>query len=105
MGIVVLEREVAEAKIKDRLHCRIQSHRGQRTRLARQLEAGLLEVIRIQMSVAECVNELAGPKIAGLRHHHRQKCVRRDVEWEAEENVGAALVHLAGQRSVRDVEL
>jgi hypothetical protein len=40
-----------------------------------------------------------------LRHHVRQQRVAGDVERHAEEDVGAALVELAGQLAVGHVEL
>ena len=40
-----------------------------------------------------------------LRHHVRQQRIRGDVERHAEEDVGAALVELARQPAVGDVEL
>jgi hypothetical protein len=40
-----------------------------------------------------------------LRHHHGQQRVGGDVERHAEEDVGRALVELAGQPAVGDVEL
>ena len=57
------------------------------------------------MRIAEGVHEIAGFEAAYLRHHQREQGIGGDVERYAEENVGAALVELAGQFAVRDVEL
>jgi hypothetical protein len=57
------------------------------------------------MGVAQGVDEVAGLKTRDLRDHRRQQGVARDVERHAEEHVGGALVELARQPSVRDVEL
>src|SRR5260221_1354974 len=57
------------------------------------------------MGIAERVDELARFQSAYLRHHQSQQCVRRNVEWHAEEKIGAALIELAGEFSVGRVEL
>ena len=105
MRIVIFEREVAEFEIVDRRHARIDDHRRQRTRIALELLARLLEMIRIEMRVAEREDEFTGTQSANLRDHHRQQPVRGDVERDAEKDVGAALVHLAGEFALGDIEL
>ena len=57
------------------------------------------------MRVAERVDELARLQAADLRDHHREQRVGGDVERHAEKDVGAALVELARQLALRDVEL
>ena len=57
------------------------------------------------MRVAERVDEDAGLEPAHLRHRHGQQRVGGDVERHAEEDVGRALIELARQRAVGDVEL
>ena len=51
------------------------------------------------------MHELARPVAADLRHHHGQQRVGGDVERHAEEDIGAALVELATELAVGDVEL
>ena len=86
-------------------HIRGQPHVRQRPRLALELLARLLEVVAVEVGVAEGVDQVAGLEAADLRHHPRQQRVRSDVERDAEEDVGAALVELAGEAAVGDVEL
>ena len=57
------------------------------------------------MRVAERVDEFAGLQAGHLRHHHRQQRIGGDVEGHAEEDVGGALVELAGEPPLRDIEL
>ena len=57
------------------------------------------------MRVAEGVDELAGLQPRHLRHHHGQQRVGGDVERHAEEDVGGALIELAGQPAPGDIEL
>ena len=78
---------------------------GQRARLAGQLQPGLVEVVEVEVGVAEGVHEVARLEVADLGHHHRQQRVGGDVERHAEEDVGGALVELAGEPAVGDVEL
>jgi hypothetical protein len=79
--------------------------RQRRKRLARELQAGLLEVVAVEVRVAEGVHEVAGLVAADLGEHQGEQGVGGDVEGHAEEDVGAALVELAGEPAVGDVEL
>src|SRR6201996_3279935 len=105
MRLVVLEREIPMAEGEDVLHFGIYAHRGQRKGLARKLLARLVEMVEIEMRVAEGVHELAGREPRHLRHHHRQQRIARDVERDAQEDLGRALVELAREPAVRDIEL
>jgi predicted transcriptional regulator len=51
--------------------------------------------IRVDMQVAERVDEIARLESRDLRHHQRQQRVTRDVERHAEKQIRAALVKLA----------
>ena len=58
--LVALDRDVLVAEIEDRAHRRVQPQARQRPRLARELEARLLQVVQVEMRVAEGVHEVAG---------------------------------------------
>lgn len=62
-------------------------------------------MVRVEVQIAEGVNELLWLEVANFGDHHGQEGVGRDVERYPEKNVGAALVQLATQFTVRDVEL
>ena len=96
MRVVVLQFEVFKAEVEQVLHFGVELHLWQGSRLAGKLEAGLLEVVAVEVSVAEGVDEFAGREAAHLRHHHGEQGVAGDVEGYAEEDVGTALVELAG---------
>ena len=66
---------------------------------------GLIQVVQIEMGIAEGVDELARIEIADMGDEMGQERVARDVERNAEENIGAALVELARKPAVGDVEL
>ena len=62
-------------------------------------------MVLVEVGVAQGVDEVAGGEIADLGHHHRQQRVGGDVEGDAEEGVGAALVELAGEPPLGHPEL
>ena len=51
------------------------------------------------------MNELARLQTRHLRDHHRQEGVRGNIERHPEKEVGRALVELAGEASLCDIEL
>ena len=51
------------------------------------------------------MHEIADGKAGHLGHHMRQQRIRCDIEWHAEEDIGAPLIELAAQLSLGDVEL
>ena len=82
--IVIEQLEIFETKVANILDLRVQLHPRERAALASELFARLFEVIRVEMQVAEGVNEIARPEIANLRHHHRQERIARNVERDSE---------------------
>src|SRR5687768_9216787 len=62
-------------------------------------------MVRVEVEVAEGVDEIARSEVANLRDHHREERVAGDVEGDAEKEVGAALIELAAQTAVEDEEL
>ena len=105
MTLVIEDREVLEAVVEDRRRSPQDGEARQRERLAGELGGDLLDVVVVEVAVAARPDELAGLEVALLRHHVREQRVGGDVERHAEEDVGAALVELARQPPVRDVEL
>src|SRR3546814_7863113 len=83
----------------------IDRHGRLRQWLALKLQVGLLLVVHVEVRSAQGVHEVARREIADLRHHHGQQSVGSDVEGHAEKDVGAALVELAGEPALGDVEL
>ena len=62
-------------------------------------------MVAVQMRIAKRMDKLTGFQSAHLRHHHGQQCIAGDVERYAKEDIGAALVKLAGQFAVGNVKL
>ena len=92
VGVVILEGEVAVVEAEDVLHIGVDAHGRQRPRVTGELQAHLVEVVLVDMRVAEGVHKVARLEVADLRHHHRQQGVAGNIEWHAQEDVGAALV-------------
>jgi len=78
--VVALEPEVLVAKREQIRDVGIQVHRRQGARLAFKLLAGLIEVVRVEVRVAERVHEVARFEFAHLRDHHRQEGITCNIE-------------------------
>src|SRR5437660_5026191 len=105
MGLVALEGEVLVLELQQLAARGVEAHARERARGAGELLARLLEMVEIEVRVAEREDELAGLEVGDLRHHQREERVGGDVERHAEEEVGASLVELAGKAALGDVEL
>jgi hypothetical protein len=62
-------------------------------------------MVQVEVGVAEGMDEVAGFQARNLRDHEGQQGVGGDVEGDAEEDIRAALVELAGEFSIRHVKL
>src|SRR5215467_1465994 len=105
VSIVVDQFKIGVIKIKDGRDRGVDPHLRQRKRYAGELQARLVDMIRIQMSVAKCVNKVARLKTTNLRNHHREQRVRSDVERHPQKYVRRSLIELARQLSVGNIEL
>ena len=59
MRIIIYQLEVIILEIEDTLHVRIDFHLRQGTRFARQLQFHLLQVVQVDVRVAQRVDEVA----------------------------------------------
>jgi len=106
MRIVVFDGNIFVAERENIAHVRIELQGRERARLAGKLAGDLLEVVVVNMCVAESVDEIADAEPADLRDHVRKKRIARDIERHAEEQIRAALVELTAQVAVpADVKL
>lgn len=104
-GVVSLQLEILILEIKEILNIRIQLHHGQRSGLTGELQAGLIQMVQIEMGVAGGMDECAGAQSAHLCHHHAEQGIGGNVERNAEESVGRTLVELERKPSVGHIEL
>ena len=103
--VVALQLEVLIVEVEDALHLGVEAHGRQRPRVARELEAALVQVVVVYVGVAESVDEVAVLEAAHLCNHHGEEGIGGDVERHAEEDVGRALVELAAEAAVDHIEL
>ena len=103
--IVIDEFEVFVFEVEYVFYFRIDLHLREGARLTAELSRHLLEMIYIDMSVSCSVDKFSRLETAYLCNHHCQKGVGSDIERNSEEDVSAALVELAGEFSVSDIEL
>lgn len=85
MRVVVLEGEVLVFELKNIPHGWVDAHGWERSWLSGKLEFRLLQMIFVQMKVAECVNKLARHEVADLSHHHGEQGVGGDIERDTQE--------------------
>src|SRR6478672_4013969 len=95
--VVALHVDVLELEGVDLTDRRVEPQLGLRPRVAGQLEPRLVEVVEVEVGVAQGVHEVADVEVGDLGDHVREQGVRRDVERHTEEHVGGALVELAAQ--------
>src|SRR5215210_212225 len=88
LRIVTLNHDVVVSEVEQRAHGRIEPQLGKRPQRAGELQAGLLQVVGVEVGVAERVDEIAGLEPRRLRHHVGEQRVGGDVEGNAEEHVG-----------------
>jgi hypothetical protein len=105
VGLVVLQLEILEHVIEEGSGPPLDAEARGREGLARELEPRLLRVVEVEVAVAARPDEVARVEPALLGHHVCQQRVTGDVEGDAEEDVGRALVELAGEAAFGDVEL
>src|SRR3954447_23064153 len=105
MRLVALKREIFIAKRKQVVDSGIEFHARHSPRLARKLQTRLVDVVEIEMRIAQRMDELAWPIAGDLCNHHRQQSVGGDIEWNSQEYVGGALIKLARQPAAGDIEL
>src|SRR5665647_1754329 len=93
--VITRKGEVIVFEGKDIPDRRINIHHWQGMRFTRELKPHLLNMIKVYMCIAKCMNELTRFITGDLCHHQRQECIRCNVKRHAEENVSTALVELA----------
>ena len=104
-GVVVLQGEVFVPEVEDGVYGGVETHGREGAGCAGELFADLVEMVVVDVGVPESVDEVPRAEAADLGHHHGQQGVGGDVEGNAEEGVGAALVELQREASVGDIEL
>ena len=105
MALVADELEILVTILIERRRLALNLQSRQRKRAAGELRLDLFEVVEVEMTIPPGPDEVADAQIGLLGDEVREQRVRGDVERDPEEDVGAALIELAGESAVRDVEL
>ena len=95
MRIVAFEREIFESEVFEIFDLGIEDHARERATLASELFAGLVEVVRVKVEVAEGVDKFPGLESGDLRHHQGEQGIGGDIERNTEKEIRTALVELA----------
>ena len=101
MGTVADQRDLVARDLGEVGHGGIDLESGQGKGLAAELLVDLVEVVRVDVGVAEGVDEVAGGQAGHVGDQVGQQGVARDVERDAQEQVGRPLVELARQPAAR----
>src|SRR3989344_1750990 len=103
--VVAGELDVFGLKLPKRFEIMIELHGRERLRFTRELLLNLAAVILVHVEIAECVDEFSRLASEYLCDDGGEKRVARDVEGNAEEYVGTALVELEADAALLDVDL
>ena len=103
--IVLYQCEIIVLEIKDIVSEWIQYHLRKRTRLTGKLQLNLLQMVVVDVRIAQGMYEIACLQAGYLRHHLEQQGIGGDVERYAKENVGTTLVELEAQLTVGNIKL
>ena len=80
MGIVALEQEVVVVVIEDGRLVALDGHTWQCARLTRELLGSLVEVVEIEVGIAQRMDKLTSLKDTLPGYHHREQCIRGYIE-------------------------
>lgn len=105
MRLVSHQFEVIVFEIEDIAYFRIEFHLRQRMGLAAELQLHLVDMVEVDVRITEGMNELTGLEACSLCHHHGEQGIGCNVKRYSEENVTAALVHLAGELPIGHIKL
>lgn len=103
--IVADDLKVLELEVVDVRHLSLELQLREWTWRALQLLLQRSHMVQVNVSVAQGVNEVAGRQVGDVSNHVSEESVRRNIERHAEPHVGRALVQLAAELAIRDVEL
>ena len=84
---IVNQLEIIEYETENIFLLGIDFNAGQIARAALKLRARLVNMIEIEMRVAQRMHEITGFQIAHLRQHLRQQRIGSNIERHAKENI------------------
>lgn len=93
MRLVIHQFDVVHCEVVDALHFGIQPELWKRQRFSAELQPDLVEVVVVDVCVAQYVDEFVRFEPRDLRYHVEEKRVRGNVEWYPKEHIAASLEH------------
>src|SRR5690242_4705551 len=96
VGLIAGQHEILEAEGADVVELSVDGQFRQRQWRAGKLPVGLVEVVEIEMGIAERVDEFAGLETRDMGDHVGEERIGGDVEGNTEEDIARALIELAG---------
>lgn len=103
--IVVQQEDIVVADLENTRRIILALHLRQRPWCSAELFHCLLQVVAVEMGVAEGVDEVANRQTTFAGHQLGQQGVGRNVKGDAEKNVSGSLVQLATKSAFGYVEL
>lgn len=105
MRRIVGQLEVLKGEVGNFPLVSVNAHGRGRSGVSGQLKIRLFLVVRVEVEVAEAVDELVGLEVANLGDHHGEQRIGRNVEGDAKEKICASLVKLATEFPIGHVKL
>jgi len=95
MRVIGLDDDVFGAEIKERCDFGVERQPGQGTRRPGELQAGLFEMVLIEMRIAKAMHEITRVEACHMRDHRSEKRIACDVERHSQKHIRRTLVELA----------
>src|SRR5687768_325905 len=105
MRVVADYLEILIVILVDRIGTALDTELGERARVARELQPRLFQMVGIKVAVAPGPDERSRLEPALLCQHVSEESVAGDVEGDAQEHVGAALIELEVELAGRNLRL
>jgi hypothetical protein len=107
VGIVVNDLDVLETIVEEGRGTATKTDTRQGSGLPGELDVHnvICQMVPVEVKVAEAVHKLPDTQVALLGEHVGEERIARDIERDAQEQVRAALIELAGEPSFDNIEL
>ena len=105
VGLVVHQLKILINKLKNTFNFRIQPHTGKGFGGTGELLFGLLQMVEVEVGIAQSVDKCPTGEAANLGHHHGQKGIACNIEGNSQKDVGTSLVELATELPLCHMEL
>src|SRR5664279_843707 len=105
MGYIIHQSEIIISEFENICYITINYHPGKLVRFAGKLKIYLINMIEINMSIAQSMDKITRFKTGNLRYYHCQQGVRCYIKWYSNKDISASLVKLTRQFSAGNIKL